>query len=53
MIGILIWVICGVFAAVVANSKGFNVGLWLLLGFLFGIFALIAVAAIPAEKKAD
>ena len=47
---VLIWVICGVFAAVIASSKGRSAGGWLVLGLLFGIFGLILVACLPSLK---
>lgn len=49
---ILIWIIIGFFTAMVAKSKGQNVGLWLILGLFFGIFALIAVALVQDKTKA-
>ncbi len=53
MDGILIvgWLACAIFAAVIASSKGRSGGAWFLLGCLFGIFTLLAVGFMPAEKK--
>ena len=49
----LIWVFCGVVAAVIAGSKGRSVGGWLLLGFLLGPFGLV-VALLPSiDQKAQ
>jgi len=54
---LIIWVLCGIAAAMVASSKGRSVGGWFILGLLFGpfglIFALIAGKAGPSrnEKK--
>jgi hypothetical protein len=44
----------GAFCAWVANSKGRIGGDWFLLGFFFGIFALLAVGfAPPATPRTD
>lgn len=42
-----VWLVFAVLAAVVAGSKGRSAFGWLLLGCVFGIFALIAVALMP------
>lgn len=42
------WFAFAVLCAVIAGSKGRSSGLWLMLGAVFGIFALIAVIAMPA-----
>lgn len=44
---LVIWLLFGAFTAVIAGSKGRNWFGWLLLGCVFGIFALVAVAAMP------
>lgn len=41
-----------VFSASVAKSKGRDFLLWLLLGFLFGWFALIAIVGMPSLRSA-
>jgi hypothetical protein len=38
--------------AALANSKGRSPVTWGILGFLFGIFALIACAILPSRKPA-
>lgn len=50
---VLFWIVCGVFTAVVANSKGRSGLLWAALGFLFGPLALIAVGFMPATEGAS
>lgn len=49
---ITIWVIFAVMAAVVAGAKDRSVFGWLLLGFVFGVFALLLVAALPSLRPA-
>lgn len=39
----LIWVVCGVFAASIASSKGYSGCLWLIVGFLLGPLALLGI----------
>lgn len=46
------WFVCAIFTAVIASSRGRNGFGWFLLGALFGIFALIAAAAMPVVEKA-
>lgn len=47
----ILWVASAVLSAVVASSKGRSVLVWLILGFLFSFFALIAVGLMPSLKK--
>lgn len=44
---LLFWILFAIFTGVVANNKGRNVVGWVVLGLLFGIFALIIVAVLP------
>ncbi|MBD2456665.1 hypothetical protein H6G80_21615 [Nostoc sp. FACHB-87] len=48
---LILSLICASFFACVsmqiAQGKGRNAALWLVLGFLFGIFAVILVAILP------
>lgn len=51
---IIVWLVCAVLCAIVASSKGRSGFGWLVSGFFFGIFALIAVAGMPvltAERR--
>jgi hypothetical protein len=48
-VGILI----GGFCAFIANEKGRGGGEWFFLGLVGGIFALIAIAAVPALEKKE
>lgn len=50
---LMIWLTCAVFTAVIASSKGRSGLGWFLIGCLFGIFALLAVGFMPAQKKED
>ncbi len=43
IIVILFWVLCAIICNQQAKQKGLNVGLWTVLGLLFGIFAVIFV----------
>ncbi len=49
---LLIWVASMAGCALLASSKNRSAGLWAFLGFLFGIFALIAVAVLPRKQPA-
>jgi hypothetical protein len=42
-----VWVVCAVFSMVIASSKGRSEVGWLILGGLFGVFALFAVGVMP------
>jgi hypothetical protein len=44
-------VFAAIVAALVAEKKGYSAGGWLLLGLVFGVFALLAIAVMPAGKK--
>lgn len=50
---ILIWIGFAVVTAIAAGSRGRNWFGWLLLGFLFTLFALITVLVLPAKNKQD
>ena len=47
----VIWLLFGGTAAAIAGSKGHSVVAWLLLGFLFGPFALIIIAVKPKDES--
>ena len=44
------WIASAFFCASVANEKGYSGTAWGFAGFLFGFFALIAVAGLPDKK---
>jgi len=45
---IILWTICAVVCALIANAKRRSPWAWLALGFLFGLFAVVAVAVMPS-----
>lgn len=45
-----VWFVCAVVTAIIASSRGRNGFGWFLLGCIFGIFAVILVAALPSQK---
>jgi len=50
----MIVVIClawGILVGYIADQKGRDLLGWLVAGFLFGLFALIAVCAVPKKEK--
>lgn len=48
----ILWLIgCPIICAVIANSKGRSGCIWSVAGFVFGIFAVILVIALPADKE--
>ncbi|MGL5936159.1 MAG: hypothetical protein ACRCZI_11135 [Cetobacterium sp.] len=49
---VVLWLLFGVFSGVIAVSKNRSGFFWLLLGFLFGPFALFAVGVMPASPGA-
>lgn len=51
MIWFIIWVACGLFAASIAQTKGYSGCLWAIIGFLFGPLALLGIGFM--EKKAE
>lgn len=54
IIGILIWLACCGACYKIALDKNRNAGGWLLLGIVFGIFALIVVALLgPLPRKLE
>ena len=44
------WIASAFFCASVANEKGYSGASWGFAGFIFGFFALIAVAGLPDKK---
>ena len=44
------WIASAFFCAQVANEKGYSTINWCIFGFLFGFFALIAVAGLPDKR---
>ena len=45
-----IWILFGGLCGYIANEKGRDVFGWAIAGVLFGIFAAIAVCAVPSLK---
>ena len=48
-VAIVIWIVCGIFAASIAQTKGYSGCLWAIIGFMFGPLAMIGVGMM--EKK--
>lgn len=42
---------CGFSTALIGHFKGYNFWGWLLLGLVFGVFALVVIAAIPQNRE--
>jgi len=54
MIFVLIWLVCGIVAGVLAEQKGRSGCGWVVLGLLFGPLAiLVVVVASPNEQKRE
>ena len=47
---IVLWLLSAGLCAYIGNEKGRDVFGWGLAGFLFGVFAIIAVCAVPSLK---
>lgn len=47
---ITFWIGCAIVSAIVASSKGRSSFAWLVLGAIFGIFALILVIVLPSQN---
>ena len=47
-----IWVVCGLVCAFIASEKKRNVGGWLVIGLVFGLLGLVAIAAVPSIEEA-
>ena len=52
LFAILIWVVCTVACNAIANGKGRSGCAWSLAGLMFGPFAILVVAAMPADQDA-
>jgi hypothetical protein len=48
-----IWLSCAIMCGVVAKSKARSGLEWLIMGVLFGVFALIAIAGMPTKREED
>jgi hypothetical protein len=48
---LIIWAIFAGFTSYIASQKNRSALAWLFWGILFGIFAMVAVIAIPAREK--
>lgn len=51
MLSLMVWLLFGIACGVIADSKRRNVGGWVVLGMLFGIFALIVIACLPTLEE--
>jgi len=50
---LFIWLLSGALCAYIASEKGRSGGGWFLLGCFFGIFAIVAVCAVPKIGKKE
>jgi hypothetical protein len=50
MVIIVLWVICGIVSAVIANAKGRSVVGWFFLGLIFGVLAVIIIACLRSNQ---
>ena len=50
LVGLFLWVLFGVFSAMIASTKGRSAGGWFFMGLIFGPFGLL-VALLPATEK--
>ena len=50
---IVFWMICGSIAAVIAESKGGDRGLWVVIGFLLGPFGIFASFFVGSDEARD
>ena len=48
---VVLWVLCGITCAVIANSKGRSGAGWFMLGCLLSVFAVIMIACLPAQAN--
>lgn len=51
MIAVVVWILCGVFAAQIAGGKGHGGCSWFLGGFLFGPLALVATLGLRDRRR--
>jgi hypothetical protein len=51
LLGLLLWILFPAACGFVAFGKERSVGLWVVLGFLFGAFALVVIALLPEKNK--
>lgn len=49
MIILFVWIVMAYVCYDVAKEKGLNSGMWAILGFIFGIFALMILVMIPKK----
>ena len=42
---------CAALCAWIADRKGRNLGMWTMLGLIFGVFALAAIALLPSLRR--
>ncbi len=50
LVAAVLWVLCGIPAALIAHVKGRNAVMWAVLGSAFGIVGLAAIACAPARS---
>lgn len=53
VISVVLGIACGFACEKIAKSKGYPAGAWWLIGFFFGVLALIGVVLIPVKKNKD
>jgi hypothetical protein len=49
---IILWAVCAIVGAVIADSKGRNPFLWAVLCLVFGLVGILVISVLPNEKPA-
>lgn len=47
----IVGILCGGTAAFIAGTKNRDCTSWFFLGLIFGVFALVAIAAVPKQEE--
>jgi hypothetical protein len=49
---LIVWLLCGILTAFIAQSKGLSVGTWAIVGILAGFIGVLIVALVPSKTPA-
>lgn len=47
----IVWIIFALICSSIAGSKGYGVGIWFILGMVFGIFSFFTVLFLPDKDE--
>ena len=53
LVFVVVWVICAIVGALIADRKGRSTALWALVCLITGVFGILVIAVLPRQKDGE